>query len=69
MLKEPRLTFNTVSRRQFLKTATVGILSTLVFSRTGLSSPSRESTLYIGTYTSGQSEGIYGYRMDAMSGA
>lgn len=29
----------------------------------------RELTLYVGTYTSGKSEGIYGYRMDHATGA
>ena len=33
------------------------------------SNQNRELTLYVGTYTSGKSEGIYVYRMDRATGA
>ena len=33
-----------------------------------LNLPNRELTLYVGTYTSGKSEGIYIYRMDQLTG-
>ena len=53
------MTTNNLSRREFLKlsgVAVVGAVSLL------------ERTLYVGTYTSGKSEGIYIYRMDQLSG-
>jgi len=56
------VTLNNFSRRQFLKLSGIGVMSTAVnFSP-------RELTLYVGTYTSGKSEGIYLYRMDQMTG-
>jgi 6-phosphogluconolactonase len=59
--KEIRVTQNNFSRRQFFKLGGIGLVSTINFS-------AREITLYVGTYTSGKSEGIYVYRMDQMSG-
>ena len=38
------------------------------FRRTSHASEARELTLYVGTYTSGNSEGIYVYRMDQATG-
>jgi 6-phosphogluconolactonase len=50
------------SRRQFLKLSGAGMVGTLSFSLA-------ELTLYIGTYTNTNSEGIYIYRMDQLTGA
>jgi len=55
------VTTENFSRRQFLKLGGVALLAPLSFSR-------RELTLYIGTYTSGKSEGIYVYRLDQLTG-
>ena len=55
------MTTNNFSRRRFLQLSSVGLVSTLNFSLP-------ELTLYVGTYTSGKSEGIYVYRMDQLSG-
>ena len=59
--REPRVTTDNFSRRRFLQLSSIGIAGTLNFSLTGL-------TLYVGTYTSSTSEGIYVYRMDQLSG-
>lgn len=56
------------SRRQFLKTAGSGVLGALALRETAWARPARELTLYVGTYTSGKSEGIYVYRMNSVSG-
>lgn len=55
------MTSDNFSRRRFLQLSSIGIASTLNFSLT-------ELTLYVGTYTSSTSEGIYVYRMDQLSG-
>jgi len=60
---------NSLSRRQFLQTGGVGLLGAFVSRAEAWSKQLRELTLYVGTYTSGKSEGIYGYRMDRVSGA
>jgi 6-phosphogluconolactonase len=57
------------TRRQFLQTGGVGLLGAFLSSAEARSEQPREFTLYVGTYTSGNSEGIYGYRMDGVSGA
>jgi 6-phosphogluconolactonase len=44
------------------------MLGTFAFRSTARPHLSRELTLYVGTYTSGKSEGIYVYRIDAQSG-
>jgi 6-phosphogluconolactonase len=58
-----------LSRRQFLEIGGVGLLGASVLRADAWSRQPRELTLYVGTYTSGKSEGIYGYRMDRASGA
>lgn len=63
------MTIDNFSRRQFLKTGGIGLLGAFVFPTNTWSSQDRELTLYVGTYTSGKSEGIYGYRMDRITGA
>src|SRR5215217_9194053 len=57
------------SRRQFLKTGGIVLFGTSVSRTDAWSNQPRELTLYVGTYTSGTSEGIYGYRMDHATGA
>ena len=57
------------SRRQFVKTGGVGLIGGFAFRTQAWSNQPRELTLYVGTYTSGKSEGIYGYRMDYATGA
>lgn len=56
------MTTDNYSRRSFLKLSGFGLVgTTLNFSL-------NELTLYVGTYTSGKSEGIYIYRMDQLTG-
>lgn len=55
------MTTQNFSRRGFLRLSAVGLVGTLNFSLD-------ELTLYVGTYTSGKSEGIYVYRMDQATG-
>jgi len=55
------VTNDNFSRRQFLQLSGAGLIGTLNFSLL-------ELTLYVGTYTSGKSEGIYIYRMNQMTG-
>jgi 6-phosphogluconolactonase len=62
------VTVNHFSRRQFLKAGGIGTLGAFVSRASARSNQARELTLYVGTYTSGKSEGIYGYRMDANTG-
>jgi len=59
---------NHFARREFLRTTAIGALGTLAFRGTAWPSEAREFTLYVGTYTSGKSDGIYVYRMDRVSG-
>ncbi len=56
------------SRREFLKTGAIGALGASIFRGTAWPHGARELILYVGTYTSGNSEGIYVYRMDQASG-
>lgn len=59
------MTIDNFSRRRFLQLSGVGLIG-------ALNLPVNELTLYIGTYTtgtSGQSEGIYIYKMDQLTGA
>lgn len=62
-------TLNAFARREFLKIAGLG---TLGFAFPGLAFAGRERLgellVYVGTYTSGKSEGIYLYRLDLTSG-
>jgi 6-phosphogluconolactonase len=56
------VTTDNYSRRSFLKLSGIGIVGTT------LNFSFNELTLYVGTYTSGKSEGIYIYRMDQTTG-
>ncbi len=58
------MTLDKVSRRQFMKAGGIGLLGAFA-ARTAWSTQNGQSTLYVGTYTSGKSEGIYGYHMDS----
>jgi len=60
------VTLDKVSRRRFMKAGGIGLLGAIA-ARTN--AQDRTFTLYVGTYTSGKSEGIYGYHMDAGTGA
>ena len=62
------MTTDNFSRRQFLKAGGIGLLGAFAFRADAWSNQLREFTLYVGTYTSGKSEGIYGYRMDLATG-
>ena len=58
-----------VGRREFLKTSAVAALGVFVSHGTALPpQKARELTLYVGTFTSSNSEGIYIYRMDQATG-
>src|SRR3954454_24716545 len=62
------------TRREFMKAAGVATLGAVVASRdaSALSvntpAPSGEMLVYVGTYTSGKSEGIYLYRLSLSDG-
>lgn len=57
------------SRRDFLWAGGIGVLGTAAFRRIKLArQTTRSFTLYVGTYTSGRSEGIYLYSMNVSSG-
>jgi 6-phosphogluconolactonase len=62
------LTKDNISRRQILKTSGLTAMGALVLRDTAFARQSRELTLYIGTYTSSTSEGIYVYRMNSDTG-
>ncbi len=59
-----------LARREFMKIASVGALGLALPEHTLVSGAPRSSELllYVGTYTSGKSEGIYLYRLDLSSG-
>src|SRR5687767_6941621 len=59
---------NRFARREFLRTGAIGALGAFAFRKSAWSNDARKLTLYVGTYTSGKSEGIYVYRMDQASG-
>ncbi len=64
-----KLTDNNFSRRQFLKAGGVGFFGASVFRASASSNQTAHVlTLYVGTYTSGKSEGIYRYRMNLAIG-
>jgi 6-phosphogluconolactonase len=56
------VTTDNFSRRQFLKLSGAALIGTVNFTLP-------ELTLYVGTYTSTTSEGIYTYQMDQLTGA
>ena len=60
------MTVDNFSRRQFLRVGGIGLLGTMA-SRTHAWS-NESLIMYVGTYTSGKSEGIYGYHFNPESG-
>jgi 6-phosphogluconolactonase len=56
------------SRRQFLKTGAISALGAFVFGGSAWPRTPRDLSVYVGTYTSGKSEGIYYCRMNEMTG-
>ena len=62
------MTKNNFSRRRFLKAGGIGVLGAFTFRGSALAHEGRDLTLYVGTFTSGKSEGIYVYRMNRLSG-
>ena len=58
------MTLDKVSRRQFMKAGGIGLLGACAARANAWSNQDRQFTLYVGTYTSGASEGIYGYHMN-----
>lgn len=59
---------NKLSRRRFLQTGGLAVTGALLMHENIFARQSRELTLYVGTYTSGASEGIYVYRMNSDTG-
>src|ERR1051325_1650585 len=63
------------TRREFVKAAGAATLGLAVASRAGRAlsinrlAPARELLMYVGTYTSGKSEGIYLYRFNLSDGS
>ena len=68
LFEELRVTTENFSRRQFTKLSGMALLGSTVNLPFTLRA-ARELTLFVGTYTSGRSEGIYVYRMDQSTGA
>jgi 6-phosphogluconolactonase len=63
------MSLNNCSRRHFLKASGVGLLGIFAFRDSAWARPRiRALNLYVGTYTSGKSEGIYIYRMNLATG-
>ncbi|HEU4832881.1 MAG TPA: lactonase family protein [Pyrinomonadaceae bacterium] len=62
------MTTEKFSRRQFMKAGGIGVFGAFALRANAWSIQDRELTLYVGTYTSGKSEGIYVYRMDRATG-
>ena len=63
------MSLNNSSRRDFLSVGGLAALGAFAFRGAPLTrEKTRELTLYVGTYTSGQSEGIYTYRMNVETG-
>ena len=60
------MTVDNFSRRQFLRAGGIGLLGAFASRTRALAH--QERFIYVGTYTSGKSEGIYGYHFDPESG-
>ena len=61
------MTTDNFSRRRFLKLGGIGVVGAISFP--AIANATQDLLLYVGTYTSGQSEGIYLYGMDPTTGA
>jgi len=62
------MTIDNFSRRQFLQAGGIGVLGAFAYRANAWSNQNHHFTLFVGTYTSGKSEGIYGYYMIPPSG-
>lgn len=62
------MTVAKVSRRQFMKAGGLGVFGLLAARAHAWTSQDHHFTMYVGTYTSGKSEGIYGYQMPSPVG-
>ncbi|HET6979380.1 MAG TPA: lactonase family protein [Pyrinomonadaceae bacterium] len=60
------MTLAKFSRRQFMKAGGIGLLG--AFAVRGNAWSNQDRVLYVGTYTTGKSEGIYVYRFDVATG-
>lgn len=61
------MTLDKFSRRQFMRAGGIGLLGALSFRANAWFD--QEQVLYVGTYTTGKSDGIYVYRFDPTTGA
>jgi 6-phosphogluconolactonase len=61
------VTLANVSRRQFMKAGGIGVFGLLASRVKAWTREDRIFRMYVGTYTSGKSEGIYGYHMPTPS--
>jgi 6-phosphogluconolactonase len=59
---------NKTSRRQFLETGAIVTLGAFAIRGSGRPRHPRDFTVYVGTYTSGKSEGIYVCRLNPLTG-
>jgi 6-phosphogluconolactonase len=57
------VTIDKLSRRQFLGAGGIGVFGLIASRANAWSNQNNHSTMYVGTYTSGKSEGIYGYHV------
>ncbi|HYV14310.1 MAG TPA: lactonase family protein [Pyrinomonadaceae bacterium] len=57
------MTVDKFSRRQFLQAGGIGVFGVIASRASAWSNQNHHFTMYVGTYTSGKSEGIYGYHI------
>jgi 6-phosphogluconolactonase len=62
------LTIDKFSRRQFIKAGGFGLAGAFTFPGAAWSNQDHHFKMYVGTYTNGKSEGIYGYYMVPIAG-
>lgn len=62
------MTIDKFSRRQFFKAGGIGVLGAFASRSAAWSTQNHQFKMYVGTYTSGKSEGIYGYYIIPSSG-
>jgi len=63
-----RLIKHKLSRRRFIQAGSLATIGAVALRDTAWAQRPRETTLFIGTYTSSTSEGIYTYRMNSETG-
>ena len=61
------MTVDKLSRRQFLQAGGIGVFGAFAFRANAWSNQNHRYTMYVGTYTSGKSEGIYGYTIPSFT--